>query len=580
MSLFTSKLLEYEDWKEIIANKNTFTIGGFCKQEIDYIRHGNENIKKDAKEELQDELQEEPEEIEENVGTYDRFMDYVHARLKLMLFSGSIEYSSLVPEVHDSFTNLQYTEGRLEHRKKNVWWNAALSKNPSANNLPQLKKPTAKDKQTVYDAFIPMYKAIKDSFDNRSGLQFIFNHAEYTAERDALRAIKNIMMGLTGDSAENIDAAANAFAAEIEAHEKSMSENPLLAGTCEWQERIKSMETFTIDEGFKSNSLTDKYDRFTGYLQEWTEVMLFGKPDPNAFAAGGIFEESAFEGLRTNVLHNFSEPFQDSAYQCYGLDFTAKSLPADWFKTAIDIANGKADPSRLPSIKPYDNSYELADEELIGNIKQIVDLPMSEAIKTPTVKKNIPSAELPINRQDKEIIYNTFMPIYKALKESFDNRSGLQFIFNHAQYVAERDSIKALTGLMMALTGETKETVKAAYTAYNAKVNSFGNKKSEPIDEKAMAEFVNSLKKSKTEDSKDNIINADKKDNIIDADDKNNIILQGLLEEEEMKKNNNEKELFKIDEKDVSIGGESFLDDDKQEFIEGNDLLSSKNNII
>ena len=64
------------------------------------------------------------------------------------------------------------------------------------------------------------------------------------------------------------------------------------------------------------------------------------------------------------------------------------------------------------------------------------------------------------------------MPAYRAIKEKFEKRSFLQFIFNHAQYVAERDSLRAIEGVVTTLTGEGKAGLEAAYAQYKEELPS------------------------------------------------------------------------------------------------------------
>jgi hypothetical protein len=87
------------------------------------------------------------------------------------------------------------------------WWKNAVSGKRVENVLPKLENPTANDKETVYDTFMPAYRALKESFEKRWKIEYIFNHAQYTAERDSLKALENVMKNLTGDGKEGIDAA-------------------------------------------------------------------------------------------------------------------------------------------------------------------------------------------------------------------------------------------------------------------------------------------------------------------------------------------------------------------------------------
>ena len=106
------------------------------------------------------------------------------------------------------------------------------------------------------------------------------------------------------------------------------------------------------------------------------------------------------------------------------LEFDMSNMKNDWFKHAQNVATGKATEVNLP-----------------------------------TTKETITDAE-------KKIVYDTFLPAYRAIKEKFEKRSFWQFIFNHAQYTAERDALRAIEGVITTLTGEGKAGLEAAYAQY------------------------------------------------------------------------------------------------------------------
>ena len=91
---------------------------------------------------------------------------------------------------------------------KTNWWEVALSgKGETKSPLPRMNYATSTEdvslvKDQIYATFLPVYRALKESFDKRSVFQWIFNHRQYTAERDSLKVIKNIMLSLTTDSVE------------------------------------------------------------------------------------------------------------------------------------------------------------------------------------------------------------------------------------------------------------------------------------------------------------------------------------------------------------------------------------------
>jgi hypothetical protein len=90
-----------------------------------------------------------------------------------------------------------------------------------------------------------------------------------------------------------------------------------------------------------------------------------------------------------------------------------------------------------------------------------------------------------VTEKDKQIVLISLLPAYRVLKESFDNRRWYEWIFNHSQYTAERDNIKALSGLITSLTGMTKDDLDDAVEAHRSKVGTSGisaEKRREKLD--------------------------------------------------------------------------------------------------
>ena len=71
------------------------------------------------------------------------------------------------------------------------------------------------DEECVYDVFMPAYRALKESFDKRSIFQWFTNHAQYTAERDAIKALEGTMMALTRTSKAGIKEAYNEYCRQL-----------------------------------------------------------------------------------------------------------------------------------------------------------------------------------------------------------------------------------------------------------------------------------------------------------------------------------------------------------------------------
>ena len=176
----------------------------------------------------------------------------------------------------------------------------------------------------------------------------------------------------------------------------------------EWETVVDAMNAFPMHSKFAAAKETDKYARFTGYLKEYVTDML----------SGSGYRIPKIEGVCNKGL--------------LVVTFAGNKFPKDWWETAIDVANGKKVESPLPSI-------DTLKENTFGDMDK---------------------------RAQKDNIYTAFMPIYRALKEKNDKRWFFERLFNRKQFMAERDALKALTGLMMSLTGETKNEINNALREY------------------------------------------------------------------------------------------------------------------
>lgn len=101
------------------------------------------------------------------------------------------------------------------------WWQVALGTNKQPGNpLPTLDSTLNPDdaqnmKDEVYDKFLPVYRALKENFEKRWWFEFIFNHRQYTAERDTLKVMGKMMLSMTGDSIEDFDEKYRQFTVEV-----------------------------------------------------------------------------------------------------------------------------------------------------------------------------------------------------------------------------------------------------------------------------------------------------------------------------------------------------------------------------
>ena len=91
------------------------------------------------------------------------------------------------------------------------WWDYAIKAGKGGKIHNDMPKPFDRDesyeyeKSMVYDRMMPAYRAIRESFKSRPWYQWFTNHAQYTAERDAMYAIRGMLITLTGSTKAEFD---------------------------------------------------------------------------------------------------------------------------------------------------------------------------------------------------------------------------------------------------------------------------------------------------------------------------------------------------------------------------------------
>ena len=82
-----------------------------------------------------------------------------------------------------------------------------------------------KESVCAYDAFMPAYRALKESFEKRSIWQWFTNHAQYTAERDAIKALEGTMIALTRGTKADIKTAYEEYCSQLPNYEPDTISN-------------------------------------------------------------------------------------------------------------------------------------------------------------------------------------------------------------------------------------------------------------------------------------------------------------------------------------------------------------------
>jgi hypothetical protein len=84
------------------------------------------------------------------------------------------------------------------------FWKTAMASGGNKKTKEAMPSIKGKNDKPVYDLFMPAYRALKDRYEKRSIWEWFTNHAQYTAERDCIKALEGIMRSLTGDSLEAV----------------------------------------------------------------------------------------------------------------------------------------------------------------------------------------------------------------------------------------------------------------------------------------------------------------------------------------------------------------------------------------
>jgi hypothetical protein len=101
------------------------------------------------------------------------------------------------------------------------WWQVALKGNKlKESDLPKFENNIGADnkaevKEAVYDKLLPAYRTLQESYSKRSWLEWIFNHRQYTAERDALKVVTNMLLTMTGDSVQQLNERYESYKEEV-----------------------------------------------------------------------------------------------------------------------------------------------------------------------------------------------------------------------------------------------------------------------------------------------------------------------------------------------------------------------------
>ena len=161
--------------------------------------------------------------------------------------------------------------------------------------------------------------------------------------------------------------------------------------------------------------------------------------------------ENTYTRFIDHVKANIERALEGNSNYITGLNVSGDpELPENWWEMMVGIYDGK----KIPPIfeeddKDSQNKNHIDDEDLENPEEFLNNL-------------------LDVSKED---AYNSLLPVYTAIKDSYDSRFKLfSWIFDHARYTAERDSMKALCGMLPAITWDSKEEVNRRYKELRTEV--------------------------------------------------------------------------------------------------------------
>ena len=171
-------------------------------------------------------------------GKYDKFTTYVKEFTEKLLGNRNtgVEF----------FSNTNGLPLLNNGALKEGWWQQAVGLGngtiPKNSVLPIIYEPTEEMTKAVYDTFMPAYRALSESFAKRSIFQWIFNHAQYTAERDAIRGLRGLMMCLTAKTSEELRLEYNSYREKGPASVRTFEERKALLSRMRNGEEVNAYE--------------------------------------------------------------------------------------------------------------------------------------------------------------------------------------------------------------------------------------------------------------------------------------------------------------------------------------------------
>ena len=314
------------------------------------------------------------------------------------------------------------------------WWEHAMNVrkggNLENNPLAVYTQRTNEGKDAVNEAIMPMYRAVKERFDRRWFFEFFFNHAEYTAERDTLKAMEGLIMATTGQSVKDIQAELKAHQAEHK-EDKNVVKNRL-DSVDKIRQYMKNPIKFRqkeIDKISKFNAKMEKiypnsYEDMQREIPDFADFERFEDYKKDAVSRGKEYYFKTAEKNADTLVQNLSDEKEEKVVNAN--EKAAQNMPKE--PAVVKEPKVSFNPVSADISKKME-SHAIKSDIIKSLMKNLPDMGVSNPM---TYEMNL---ELYVTDN------NEFKDMIKSVNEKFDN------------CIAENKDVKA----------QMEETVKEIY---------------------------------------------------------------------------------------------------------------------
>lgn len=265
------------------------------------------------------------------------------------------------------------------------WWDVALNgKKESAEPLPYFANGMIKDgedentirndtQDAVIDHFFPVYRALQESYSKRWWFEWIFNHKQYTAERDALKVMTNLITSMTGYTKVELKEKYNNYCitikssevAKVKVEEFERQQQEEMENLRQVEERLKHPELYKEEEPKMLDEYNKRYDDEAVFFQKLVDDLIRA-------TQGSELNESSLGKAIPKHIHPAMCKVAKKLCKEYDEKNANGQLEADG---ATLMANGakKMFEAAMKALHAVNENKETGEQHIVFNIKNLKD---------------------------------------------------------------------------------------------------------------------------------------------------------------------------------------------------------------